>query len=75
MLFGSCALVLVLIDAEPLDLRLQCLPWNAELRGSSGRSAYAPTALGERGFDHLQIIIRQPRERFVRAWRMGRFAF
>ena len=44
-LFGDRPLVPELIDAEPLDLRLQCLPWNAEFRGSSGRSAYSPTAL------------------------------
>ena len=74
MLFGSYTLVLVLIDAEPLDLRLQCLPWNAEFRGGPGRSAYAPMALRESGFDHLQFTIRRLRKRFVPAWRTGRLA-
>jgi hypothetical protein len=46
----------------PVTYEDQCLPWNAELRGSSGRSAYAPMALGERGFDHLQLTNRQPRD-------------
>jgi hypothetical protein len=67
-------LVLVLIDAEPPDLRLQYLPWNAEFRGSSGRPGNAPMALRESGFDHLQFTICQHRERFVGVWRIGRFA-
>jgi hypothetical protein len=66
--------VLVLIDAEPLDLRLQGLPWNAEFRGSSGRSGCPPMALSEGGFDHLQLTVRQHRERFIWAWRICRFA-
>src|SRR5262249_52905703 len=46
--------------------------WNAEFRSSTGRSAYATTALGESGVDHLQFTICRPQERFVRAWRIGR---
>ena len=57
-----------------LDFRLQCLPWNAELRGGSGRSGYAPMALRESGFDHLPFTICQRQERFVWARRIGRFA-
>jgi hypothetical protein len=49
----------VLVDAVPLDFRLQCLPWNSEFRGSFGRSAYAPTALRESDFDHLHFTICQ----------------
>ena len=37
-LFGGCTLVFVLIDAEPPNLRLQCLPWNAELSRQLRRS-------------------------------------
>jgi len=38
-LFGGWSLLLsVLIDAEPLDLRLQRLAWNAELCCRAGRA-------------------------------------
>jgi hypothetical protein len=66
-LFGSYTLVPVLIDAEPLDLRLQCLPWNAASHGSAGRSAYPPTVLRKSRFVRLQFTIWQPRARFMRA--------
>jgi hypothetical protein len=60
-LLGGWTLPPVLINAEPLDFRLQCLPWNTKFRCRAGRSRYSTMALRESRFDHLQFAIGQHR--------------
>src|SRR5262249_35867406 len=61
-LFGGRTLLPVLIDAEPPDLRLQCLPRNPEFRGGTRRSGYPPMSLGESRFNHLDFTVCQCRK-------------
>ena len=72
MLFGGWTLP-VSIDAEPLDLRLQGLPWNTEFRRRAGRSRYPAMALRESRFDHFDFTICQGGKPFVRPLSLCRF--
>jgi len=56
-LFGRCSPLAILIDARPLDLRFQCLPWIAKFLGGAGWSRYAAMALGESRLDHFDFAI------------------
>src|SRR5258706_12388105 len=69
-LFGGWRLLPVLINAEPLDLRLQRLPWDTEFRRRAGRSRDAAMGLRESRFDHFDFTICQRRKALVRPRRL-----
>ena len=74
-LSGARTPMLVLIDAQPPDLRFQRLPWYAEFRGGAGTTGYPPMALGESRLDLLHFRICQPRKPLVRPRRPRGFDF
>jgi hypothetical protein len=53
--------VLVLIEAEPPDLRFECLPWNAEFRGSSRRPL--PQSIADEGHRRTAGAVLRRRKR------------